>query len=114
MTDLLLEDPGPNEEALDNRQETSLIEIMVSVPSEYLTRYDKEAKVSAAYLIAPPSDQHNEWVTWFLMKVATLAINVASRNSILLCWLLAITRPFTNIFGWSTCWQYKMAISHNL
>lgn len=29
MTDLLLEDPGPNEEALDNRQETSLIEIMV-------------------------------------------------------------------------------------
>ena len=29
MTDLLLEDPGPSEEALDNRQETSLIEIMV-------------------------------------------------------------------------------------
>ncbi|EEB15722.1 Cohesin subunit SA-1, putative [Pediculus humanus corporis] len=29
MTDLLLEDPGPTEEALDNRQETSLIEIMV-------------------------------------------------------------------------------------
>ncbi|KAL3283155.1 hypothetical protein HHI36_006308 [Cryptolaemus montrouzieri] len=29
MTDLLLEEPGPHEEALDNRQETSLIEIMV-------------------------------------------------------------------------------------
>ena len=29
MTDLLLEEPGPNEEALDNNQETSLIEIMV-------------------------------------------------------------------------------------
>ncbi|KAK9879473.1 hypothetical protein WA026_006542 [Henosepilachna vigintioctopunctata] len=29
MTDLLLEEAGPNEEALDNRQETSLIEIMV-------------------------------------------------------------------------------------
>ncbi|XP_058806230.1 cohesin subunit SA-2 [Phymastichus coffea] len=29
MTDLLLEEPGPNEEALDNQQETSLIEIMV-------------------------------------------------------------------------------------
>lgn len=29
MTDLLLEDPGPQEEPLDNRQETSLIEIMV-------------------------------------------------------------------------------------
>lgn len=29
MTDLLLEEPGPNEEALDDRQETSLIEIMV-------------------------------------------------------------------------------------
>lgn len=29
MTDLLLEEPGPNEEPLDNRQETSLIEIMV-------------------------------------------------------------------------------------
>ncbi|CAG9863575.1 unnamed protein product [Phyllotreta striolata] len=29
MTDLLLEDPGPHEEPLDNRQETSLIEIMV-------------------------------------------------------------------------------------
>lgn len=31
MTDLLLEDPGPTEEALDNRQETSLIEIMVNL-----------------------------------------------------------------------------------
>lgn len=29
MTDLLLEEPGPNEEPLDDRQETSLIEIMV-------------------------------------------------------------------------------------
>ncbi|XP_074605463.1 stromal antigen isoform X2 [Brevipalpus obovatus] len=29
MTDLLIEEPGPDEEALDNRQETSLIEIMV-------------------------------------------------------------------------------------
>lgn len=29
MTDLLIEDPGPNEEGLDDRQETSLIEIMV-------------------------------------------------------------------------------------
>jgi cohesin complex subunit SA-1/2 len=29
MTDLLLEEPGQNEEALDNQQETSLIEIMV-------------------------------------------------------------------------------------
>lgn len=29
MTDLLLEEPGPSEEALDDRQETSLIEIMV-------------------------------------------------------------------------------------
>ena len=29
MTDLLLEEPGPNEEALENNQETSLIEIMV-------------------------------------------------------------------------------------
>ncbi|VEN54810.1 unnamed protein product [Callosobruchus maculatus] len=29
MTDLLLEEPGPHEEPLDNRQETSLIEIMV-------------------------------------------------------------------------------------
>lgn len=29
MTDLLLEDPGPMEEALDDKQETSLIEIMV-------------------------------------------------------------------------------------
>lgn len=29
MTDLLLEEPGPEEEAMDDRQETSLIEIMV-------------------------------------------------------------------------------------
>ncbi|XP_044729808.1 cohesin subunit SA-1 [Chrysoperla carnea] len=29
MTDLLLEEPGPHEESLDNRQETSLIDIMV-------------------------------------------------------------------------------------
>ncbi|XP_014206258.1 cohesin subunit SA-1 isoform X2 [Copidosoma floridanum] len=29
MTDLLIEEPGPNEEPLDNQQETSLIEIMV-------------------------------------------------------------------------------------
>ncbi|XP_014259117.1 cohesin subunit SA-2 isoform X2 [Cimex lectularius] len=29
MTDLLIEEPGPNEEPLDDRQETSLIEIMV-------------------------------------------------------------------------------------
>ena len=28
MTDLLLEDPGPGEEPLDDRQETSLIELM--------------------------------------------------------------------------------------
>ena len=28
MTDLLLEEPGPTEEALDNQQETALIEIM--------------------------------------------------------------------------------------
>ncbi|XP_023305203.2 cohesin subunit SA-1 isoform X2 [Lucilia cuprina] len=30
MTDLLLEEPGPNEEVLDNKQESTLIEIMVS------------------------------------------------------------------------------------
>lgn len=29
MTDLLLEEPGEDEESLDDRQETSLIEIMV-------------------------------------------------------------------------------------
>jgi cohesin complex subunit SA-1/2 len=29
MTDLLLEEPGPLEEALNDRQETSLIKIMV-------------------------------------------------------------------------------------
>jgi cohesin complex subunit SA-1/2 len=29
MTDVLLEESGPSEEALDDRQETSLIEIMV-------------------------------------------------------------------------------------
>lgn len=28
MTDLLLEEPGASEEALDDRQETSLIELM--------------------------------------------------------------------------------------
>lgn len=30
MTDLLIEEPGPNEEPLDNKQESTLIEIMVS------------------------------------------------------------------------------------
>lgn len=30
MTDLLLEEPGPLEEPLDNKQESTLIEIMVS------------------------------------------------------------------------------------
>lgn len=30
MTDLLIEEPGPNEEELDNKQESTLIEIMVS------------------------------------------------------------------------------------
>lgn len=30
MTDLLIEEPGPNEEQLDNKQESTLIEIMVS------------------------------------------------------------------------------------
>ena len=29
MTDLLLEEPGPSEEQLDDRQETSVIEILV-------------------------------------------------------------------------------------
>lgn len=38
MTDLLLEDPGPSEEALDNRQETSLIEIMVRFQEVCLPR----------------------------------------------------------------------------
>lgn len=30
MTDLLIEEPGPTEEQLDNKQESTLIEIMVS------------------------------------------------------------------------------------
>jgi cohesin complex subunit SA-1/2 len=30
ITDLLMEEPGPNEEPLDNKQEATLIEIMVS------------------------------------------------------------------------------------
>ena len=29
MTDLLIEEPGPNEEELDDKQETSLIEVMI-------------------------------------------------------------------------------------
>ena len=30
MTDLLIEEPGPNEEELDDKQETSLIEVMIN------------------------------------------------------------------------------------
>lgn len=37
MTDLLLEEPGPQEEPLDDKQETSLIEIMVSAIRQVAT-----------------------------------------------------------------------------
>lgn len=37
MTDLLLEEPGPNEEPLDDKQESSLIEIMVSAVRQCAT-----------------------------------------------------------------------------
>ncbi|CAN8018103.1 hypothetical protein HPB47_015182 [Ixodes persulcatus] len=37
MTDLLLEEPGPDEEQLDDRQETSLIEIMVCCTKQAAT-----------------------------------------------------------------------------
>lgn len=37
MTDLLLEEPGPNEEVLDNKQESTLIEIMVSAVKQSAT-----------------------------------------------------------------------------
>lgn len=37
MTDLLLEEPGSNEEVLDNKQESSLIEIMVSAVKQVAT-----------------------------------------------------------------------------
>ena len=37
MTDLLLEEPGVNEEVLDNKQESSLIEIMVSAVKQVAT-----------------------------------------------------------------------------
>lgn len=37
MTDLLLEEPGPNEEQLDNKQESTLIEIMVSAIKQSAT-----------------------------------------------------------------------------
>lgn len=37
MTDLLLEEPGPNEEALDNKQESTLIEIMMSAAKQCST-----------------------------------------------------------------------------
>lgn len=37
MTDLLLEEPGPNEEPLDNKQESTLIEIMMSAAKQCST-----------------------------------------------------------------------------
>lgn len=37
MTDLLLEEPGPMEEPLDNKQESTLIEIMVSAVKQCST-----------------------------------------------------------------------------
>lgn len=37
MTDLLLEEPGPNAEVLDNKQESTLIEIMVSAVKQLAT-----------------------------------------------------------------------------
>lgn len=37
MTDLLLEEPGPAEEPLDNKQESTLIEIMVSAVKQCST-----------------------------------------------------------------------------
>ena len=32
MTDLLIEEPGPKEEDLDDKQETSLIEVQARIP----------------------------------------------------------------------------------
>lgn len=37
MTDLLIEEPGPSEEPLDNKQESTLIEIMVSAVRQCAT-----------------------------------------------------------------------------
>ena len=40
MTDLLIEEPGPMEEGLDDRQETSLIEIMICCIRQVRTTTD--------------------------------------------------------------------------
>lgn len=57
MTDLLLEEPGPNEEQLDNKQESTLIEIMVSSVKQCATGEPPVCRGSSRKVAANSKEQ---------------------------------------------------------
>ncbi|XP_047993482.1 cohesin subunit SA-1 [Leguminivora glycinivorella] len=57
MTDLLLEEPGPGEEALDNRQESSLIELMVCCVRQAASGEPPVGRGAARKHVAAPSKE---------------------------------------------------------
>ncbi|KAL4713106.1 hypothetical protein ACJJTC_004492 [Scirpophaga incertulas] len=58
MTDLLLEEAGPGEEALDNRQESSLIELMVCCVRQAATGEPPVGRAAPRRHHHPPSKEH--------------------------------------------------------
>lgn len=53
MTDLLIEEAGPTEEALDNKQESTLIEIMVSAVRQCSTGEPPIGRGTSRKMVSP-------------------------------------------------------------
>lgn len=71
MTDLLLEEPGPGEEALDNRQESSLIELMVCCVKQASTGEPPVGRGPARKHHAPLSKDQAKVTRSSYAKIAT-------------------------------------------
>lgn len=60
MTDLLIEEAGPTEEALDNKQESTLIEIMVSAVRQCSTGEPPIGRGTSRKMVSTEYNLHNQ------------------------------------------------------
>ncbi|KAL1398175.1 hypothetical protein pipiens_009175 [Culex pipiens pipiens] len=99
MTDLLLEEPGPAEETLDNKQESTLIEIMVSAVRQAATgeppvgRGSSRKMTLSAKEIKQVQDDKQKLTEHFIQTLPLL-LNKYSADSEKLTNLLAIPQYF--------------------